>query len=111
MAEDLLRKLIADQQKTIDWLSTSLDRVFVRLKELEEMSGAQLAAISKLQSESAKTRSRVQDCELAVGLTMIAKQKPSEAPTERAILRDIKSTVTRSSQKLERILRTKKDVP
>lgn len=91
MADDATRKLIADLQD--------------RLKDSDELIRGAVNAIVKLQSDLARTRQRVQDCELALGLTTIAKEKPPTQQTDAAILRNVKSTIKQSAQRLERILK------
>lgn len=76
-----------------------------QLKESDELVKGAVNAVAKLQADLARTRQRVQDCELALGLTTITKEKPPTEPTEAAILRNVRSTIRQSQQRLERILK------
>ena len=91
MPDDATHKIISELQGQI--------------RDSNEMAKSAIEAVTKLQSDLARTRQRVQDCELALGLTTIAKEKPPTQQTDAAILRNVKSTIRQSAQRLERILK------
>jgi hypothetical protein len=80
-------------------------RLQAHIKESDELVKGAVNAVAKLQSDLARTRQRVQDCELALGLTTITKEKPPAQQTDAAILRNVQATIKQSHQHLERILK------